>query len=87
MGNNKVCFEIDNCRDCRYHYKEHIYTPDPWEHETGLYCSKVEDKKSYNGKHKLVAADDWDVEKYSQIPDWCPRLKNNLPTTPEYNGE
>lgn len=86
MGNNKIRFEIDNCRDCRYHYKEHIYTPDPWEHETGLYCSKVEDGSSYNKKHKLVAADDWDVEKYSQIPDWCPLLKECL-TTSEYNGE
>ena len=42
------------------------------EHEYGVYCSKVEDNNSYNGRNKLVAADDWDVEKYSQVPDWCP---------------
>lgn len=86
MENNKVCFEIDNCCDCRYCYKEPIYTPDPWEHEIGAYCSKVEDKSSYNRRHKLIAADDWNLEKYTLIPDWCPRLKNNL-STPEYNGE
>lgn len=42
---NKVCFEIDNCCDCPYHYTERVYTPDPWEHETGVYCSKLEDKR------------------------------------------
>lgn len=71
---NKVCFEIDNCCDCPNHYKEKIYTPDPWEHETGVYCSKVEDKNSYNKQHKLIVADEWDVKKWSQIPDWCPLL-------------
>ena len=65
---------IDNCCDCPNHYKEKIYTPDPWEHETGVYCSKVEDKNSYNKQHKLIVADEWDVKKWSQIPDWCPLL-------------
>lgn len=69
---NKVCFEIDNCCDCLHHYTERVYTPDSWEHETGVYCSKVEDKNSYNKQHKLVVADEWDVRKWSQIPDWCP---------------
>ena len=75
MNNNKVYFEIDNCCGCPYHYKEQIYTPDPFEHETGVFCSQVNDNESYNKRHKLVAADDWNVEKYSQIPDWCPMLK------------
>lgn len=69
---NKVCFEIDNCCDCPHHYKERIYTPDSFEHVTGVYCSKVIDMNSYNKKHKLVIADDFDVRKWSQIPDWCP---------------
>lgn len=69
---NKVCFEIDNCCDCPHHYTEKIYTPDPWEHEEGVYCSKVKDTNSYNKKHKLVVTDDWDVKRWSQIPDWCP---------------
>jgi hypothetical protein len=73
---NKVCFEIDNCCQCPHHYQERIWTPDSWEHDYGVYCSKVEDKKSYNKKHKLVAEDEWDVEKYSKIPNWCPLLNN-----------
>lgn len=73
---NKVTFEITNCCNCPNHYVEHIYTPDPWEHEEGVYCSKVLDSDSYNHKHKLVCADDWNVEKYADIPDWCPLLKS-----------
>lgn len=69
---NKVQFEIDNCCDCPYHYIEHIYTPNSFEHEEGAFCSKVNNKKSYNRKHKLIVADDWDVRKCSNIPDWCP---------------
>ena len=51
---NKVTFEIDNCCDCPHSYTEMIYTPDPFEHEEGIYCSKVEDKNSYNKKNKLT---------------------------------
>ena len=40
------------------------------------FLSKVKDKNSYNEKHKLVTSDEWDVRKWSQIPDWCPMLKN-----------
>ena len=69
---NKVCLEINNCCDCPYHYEERVYTPDSWEHEIGVYCSKVEDKNSCNKQHKLVVSDDRDVRKWSQIPDWCP---------------
>lgn len=69
---NTVSFTIDNCCDCPYHYTEKIYTPDPWDHEIGVYCSQVVDKNSYNKKNKLVASDDYDIRKYSKIPDWCP---------------
>lgn len=75
---NKVTFEIDNCGDCPYSYTERIYTPDPFEHEEGIYCSKVEDKKSYNKKNKLITSDEWDIRKWSQIPDWCPFLCKNI---------
>ena len=73
---NKVVFihEIDNCCDCSYSYQERVYTPDPFELEIGCYCSRVEDRKSYNGKHKLVVADE-DVKEWAKIPDWCPLLK------------
>ena len=72
---DKAVFVIDNCCKCPYSYQERVYTPDPLEFETGVYCSKVEDKYSYNKKHKLVVADE-DVEYYAQIPDWCPLLIN-----------
>ena len=55
---NTVNFIISNCLDCPFAYTEQIYTPDPFEHEIGCYCSKIEDKNSYNKKHKLVAGDD-----------------------------
>jgi hypothetical protein len=74
---NKVTFthEIDNCCDCPYSYNESIYTPDSFEHEIGIYCSKIKDEKSYSiKKHKLIVADEWDLREYSQIPDWCPLL-------------
>lgn len=74
---NEICVKITNCCDCSNHYIERIYTPDPFEFEQGVYCSKIEDKESYNKKHKLVVADDRDVRKWSHIPNWCPLLNNN----------
>lgn len=73
---NEVYFKINNCYDCPYSYIEKIYTPDPFDHEEGIYCSKVEDKNSCNKKHKLIVSDDWDIRRWSQIPDWCPLLRN-----------
>lgn len=58
---------IDNCMDCEFHTVERIWTPDSWDHEYGCYCTK------YN--NKLVNSDDWDLRKYTQIPNWCPMLK------------
>ena len=76
MNKVQFNFEIDNCCDCQNHYTEKIYTPDSFEHEEGVYCSKVNDEDSYNKKHKLVVADEWNVREWSQIPDWCPLLKS-----------
>lgn len=72
---NKVIIEISNCCDCPHSYTEKIYTPDPFEHEDGLFCSQKDDKGSYNKKHKLIVADEWDLRRYANIPDWCPLLK------------
>ena len=74
---NEVCLKITNCCDCPNHHIERIYTPDSFEHEEGVYCSKVEDENSYNKKHRLVVSDDRDVRKWSRVPDWCPLLNNN----------
>ena len=71
---NKICLEINNCCDCPYHYIERVYTPDPWDHDEGVFCSKVKDVSSENRKHKMVASDGWNLRKWSQIPDWCPLL-------------
>ena len=63
---NEVKFIINNCMKCPYHYVEKIYTSDSFEHEEGCYC-KIKN-------NKLVVADDWDLEKWAEIPDWCPLI-------------
>ena len=30
--------------------------------------------KDVNGYDKLVAGDDWHLRRYTDIPDWCPKL-------------
>ena len=35
----------------------------------------IEDKQSLNERNKLIAEDEWDIRKWSRIPDWCPLLK------------
>lgn len=67
---NKYTKIIDNCLDCDRCNVRPIYTADSWEHEEGAYCKEVIE----NGKEKLIVADDWDLRKYSKIPDWCPKL-------------
>lgn len=73
---NKVCFCIENCCDCPNSYTQRIWTADSFEHEEGIYCSKIEDMSrdgfGKNGKHKMITFDDWDIRKYATIPDWCP---------------
>lgn len=67
---NKYIKIVDNCLDCDRCSVRPIYTADSWEHEEGAYCKEVIE----NGKEKLIVADDWDLRKYSKIPDWCPKL-------------
>lgn len=77
---NTVNLKIDNCMNCPHHFTDGILTADPFEHEKGCFCSKVRDEKNYEcyGQYyKLVAADDWHLEKYTQVPDWCPLLTEN----------
>lgn len=77
MAKNKIVQVIENCCDCGNSYTEHIYTPDPFDHEEGLFCGKMYTGKLYPGTqalHKLICADDWDLRKYVDIPDWCPLL-------------
>lgn len=75
---NKINFEISNCCDCPYHYKEQIYTTDPWEYVIGVYCSRMIDGVSVNKEHRLVCSDEiLNVRKLAEIPDWCPMLNRN----------
>lgn len=72
---NRIFIEIENCCDCPYSYIERIWTPDPFEQEEGVYCSKIKDENSYNGKHKIIILNDWDnLREKIQIPNWCPLL-------------
>lgn len=67
---NSYLVRVTNCLDCQDHVVLPIYTPDSWDHEEGCYCTLVKDKD----KPKLVAGDDWHLRKYTDIPDWCPKL-------------
>ena len=84
MGNNEVVLKISNCSKCPNHKCHQIYTEDSFEHEFGIYCTKIEANpderwacKTMNGwvKYRLVVFDDWDPAKYAKVPDWCPLLK------------
>lgn len=79
---NEVTFKIDNCLQCRDCYTARIYTSDSFEHEEGAYCKLMPDSSTdgfgKNGQHRLIGFDDWHLEKYTQIPNWCPRLGKQL---------
>ncbi|RHU02295.1 hypothetical protein DW711_10245 [Ruminococcus sp. AM27-16] len=61
---------IDNCLDCNSCLVDRILTADSWDHEVGAYCKEV----LKNGKPRLIVSDDWDLRKWSKVPDWCPNL-------------
>ena len=74
-----ICIEIDNCCDCPYSHTERILTPDSWEHEEGIFCSKMKADRKYNGVNtddRLIVSDGWNLRKWASIPDWCPMAKN-----------
>ena len=56
---------IDNCLDCNSCFVDRILTADSWDHEEGAYCKEV----LKNGKPRLIASDDWDLRKWSKVPD------------------
>ena len=72
------------CVNC---YTASIHTADSFEHERGAYCKLVLDSATdgfgKNGKHRLIASDDWHLERYTSIPDWCPLLDKREPTEKE----
>lgn len=71
---NHCCKIIDNCLDCDNCTVKQILTPDPFEHEEGAYCTLIKE----DDKPRLISMDDWDLRKYTSIPNWCPKiLKEN----------
>ena len=82
MKKVKITFEVENCAKCPFHERHSIVTADSFEHESGIYCSLVEDQGdswwhyTYDGKiaKRLVVADDWHPERYANVPGWCPFL-------------
>lgn len=68
--------EVDTCNKCPHSFTERIYTPDPFEYESGIFCNQVKDKNEYPGistEYKLVAIDEYNEG--PKIPNWCPCLK------------
>lgn len=71
---NHCCKIIDNCLDCDKCTVKRILTSDPFDHEEEVYCTLVKE----DDKPRLIGIDDWDLRKYTSIPDWCPKiLKEN----------
>lgn len=72
---------IDNCSQCKYHIIEQLYSPDWFDCDLGIFCTKTEDPDAMghttaNGwtKYRLVASDEYSPRPKADIPDWCPRL-------------
>lgn len=84
---NEVIVRIDNCLKCINCYTAPILTTDSFEHEEGAYCKLVSDRSTSgfgkNGQHKLIGSDDWHLENYTQIPNWCPLLPHQDPPQPK----
>ena len=71
----KIALEIENCTECPFHERHQVWTPDSFDHEYGIYCSRaerLEDAASGKTSKRLVVADEWDPGKYAEVPSWCP---------------
>ncbi len=71
--------KVENCINCPCSEKHQIVTPDPFEHDMGVFCSEVKDDEwehhTYDGviTKKLIFSYEWLSEIEGQkIPDWCP---------------
>ena len=83
---NRVYFEISNCTKCPFSHQSSIITADSFEHETGIFCTKVEDDSGDWSHHtcdghtpyRLIVADEWNARQYAKVPDWCPFIISQL---------
>ena len=71
--------KVENCIDCPYSERHQMVTHDSFEHDVGVFCSKVEDDErehhTYDGiiTKKLIFSFEWPSEiEVQEIPDWCP---------------
>lgn len=81
MGNT-VTLKLENCMDCPNHFTAGILTADSFEHEVGCFCKLVKEDRPekqhfHRQESKMVGCDDWHLERYTQVPDWCPLLKKD----------
>lgn len=73
--------KVDNCINCPCSEQHQIVTPDSFEHDTGVFCSELEDSIkhcTYDGTitKKLIFSYEWPSEiEGRKIPDWCPHRK------------
>lgn len=78
----KLVFEqtttCTGCTSCPMSEEHPVYTPDPFEHSTGVYCALLKDDNRYPGAEtdrRKVFEYDYPSEKKefkNFIPDWCP---------------
>ena len=70
--------EVKRCVDCPFSEKHQILTPDSFEFDMGVFCSKIDEiqekHSTYDGviTKKLVFSYEWLSEINQEIPDWCP---------------
>lgn len=79
--NNCIQIDVTKCIDCPYHETDGLYTPDPFEHETVLYCTKTfkphDSIMCYGMRtsgpilYRVIDIDDH-CNFDENIPDWCP---------------
>lgn len=57
--------DIKNCTECPFSISEAILTPDPFEHDTGVYCSIKKKRLAFSWEYAHELED-------AEVPDWCP---------------
>ena len=74
-----IKIEIERCFDCPFSEEHQLLTPDSFEHDIGVFCSKTKEDAlgnhhTYDGiiTKKLFFSYEWPSEIRPDIPDWCP---------------
>lgn len=81
----EISLFVERCTDCPCSEEHRLITPDSFEHEIGVFCSKLEmgtlEKTStYDGiiTKKSIFSYSRPSEKFFEIPAWCPFKTNTL---------